>query len=150
MPQSLAAVYLHIVFSTKSREPALSPELLPRLRQYMAGTLSPLKCKLLNANGMPDHLHLLVSFGREVTIAGLVGTVKSSSSRWLHDTFPHLRQFAWQAGYGVFAVTHPGLPATNAYIDGQQDHHRGQTFQDEFRELLTAHGEGWDERYVWD
>ncbi len=150
MPQSFAAVDLHIIFSTKGRDPSLPAELIPRLRQYMASTLEGMKCQLRNANGVPDHIHLLVSMGREVTIAELVGTVKSSSSRWIHDTFPELRSFGWQAGYGVFAVSPSKLKAVRTYIDRQAEHHHEKTFQDEFREFLIAHGKEWDERYVWD
>ena len=150
MPQSFAAVDLHIVFSTKSREPSLPLDRIPRLREYMAGTLQTLKCRLLNANGMPDHLHLLVSMGREVSLAELIGTVKSSSSRWVHDTFDDSRGFGWQAGYGVFGVSPSKLRAVHQYIDRQQEHHRTITFQEEFLEFLRRHNQVWDERYVWE
>lgn len=150
MPQSFAAVPLHVIFSTKRREPTLPPELLPRLREYVAGIVTEFDCRLLNANGVPDHLHLLVSLGRTITIADLVRRVKAGTSRWLHDTFPDLRHFGWQEGYGAFAVSPSQLKRVNAYIDRQPEHHRTVTFQDEFRVFLTKHGQEWDERYVWD
>lgn len=150
MPQSFAAVPLHIVFSNKGREPLLPPELVSRLRAYMTNILGELGCALLNANGVPDHVHLLASLGRTITIADLVKKVKAGSSRWVHDTFPELRHFGWQAGYGAFAVSPVLLPTVSDYIDRQPEHHRTQSFQDEFRAFLTEHGQTWDERYVWD
>ncbi|MBX9625209.1 MAG: IS200/IS605 family transposase [Gemmataceae bacterium] len=150
MPQSLASVYLHVVFSTKNRVPAITPDLRPRLYPYLAGIALGSGTKLLDAGGVADHVHLLVSLGRELTIADLVKTLKAGSSRWVHDTFPGRRDFAWQAGYGAFSVGFPELGAVRAYIAGQEEHHRAASFQDEFRALLTRHGVAWDERYVWD
>jgi putative transposase len=150
VPQSFATVPLHIIFSTKGREPLLPMELVPRLREYISGMLPDFKCRLQNLNGMPDHVHLLVSLGREITLADLLRRVKAGSSRWIHDTFPELRHFGWQEGYGVFAVSPSQLAKVNRYIDRQPEHHRTRTFQEEFREFLKAHGEEWDERYVWD
>ena len=150
MPQSLASVYLHVVFSTKNRAPAITSDLQPRLYEYLAGIARGAGTKLLDAGGVADHVHLLVSFGRELTIAELVRTLKAGSSRWVHDTFPGRRDFAWQAGYGAFSVGFPELGAVRAYIAGQEEHHRAVSFQDEFRAMLTRHGVEWDERYVWD
>ncbi len=150
MPQSFAAVPLHIVFSTKGREPMLPPHLVPRLRAYMTNIMVEFDCALLNANGVPDHVHLLASLGRTICIADLVKKVKAGSSRWIHDTFPELRHFNWQAGYGAFAVSPVLLKTVNEYIDRQPEHHQTQSFQDEFRGLLKEHEKSWDERYVWD
>ncbi|MBX9622629.1 MAG: transposase [Gemmataceae bacterium] len=150
MPQSLASVYLQVVFSTKNRAPAITPDLRPRLDQYLAGTAVGTGTKLVDAGGVDDHVRLLVPLGRELTIADLVRTLKAGSSRWVHDTFPGRREFAWQAGYGAFSVEFLDLGAVRAYIAGQEQHHRAATFQDEFRALLTRHGIEWDERHVWD
>ena len=150
MPQSFASVNLHVVFSTKNRAPAITPDLRQRLYQYLAGTALGNGTKLLDVGGVPDHVHLLLSFGREVTIAETVRTLKAGSSRWVHDAFPGRADFAWQAGYGAFSVGYPELAAVQAYIAGQEQHHQSETFQDEYRRLLTRHGIEWDERYVWD
>jgi putative transposase len=99
MPQSLASVYLHVVFSTKNRVPLITPELAPRLYQYLAGTALGNETKLIDVGGVADHVHLLLSFGREVKIADVVKTLKGGSSRWVNDTFG-AEQFAWQSGYG--------------------------------------------------
>jgi REP element-mobilizing transposase RayT len=150
VPQSFAAVYLHYVFSTKNREPLIRPTWAKRLYKYLAGTARENGCALLDANGTADHVHLLVSLGREITIAKLVGTLKASSSRWVHDTFPDARRFAWQAGYGVFSVSESRLTTVKNYLARQAEHHRVRTFQDELRELYRKHRIDWDERHVWD
>ena len=149
MPQSFASVYLHIVYSTKKREPFITPELRTQLYPYLAATAQHNGTKTLDIGGMPDHVHLLLSFGREVTIADVVKAIKGTSSRWVHDMFPHI-PFEWQAGYGSFSVGFPELPALRAYIANQETHHKNVTFQDEYRELLSRHGLEWDEKYVWD
>ena len=99
MPQSLASVYLHIVFSTKNRAPLISSDLRARLYPYLAAIALGNGTRMLDIGGVADHVHLLVSFGREVTIADTVKTLKAASSRWVHDTFPDQRAFAWQTGY---------------------------------------------------
>ena len=150
MPQSFAAVYLHLVFSTKNRLPLLTPDLAPRVYEYLGGVSRGSSCQLLTVGGMPDHVHLLVSIGREITIADLVKEVKSASSRWVHDTFADRPTFGWQSGYAAFSVSPSQLDRVTQYIANQEERHRTRTFQDEFRELLTRHRIEWDERYVWD
>ena len=150
MPQSFASVYLHVVFSTKNRAPFITPEITPRLYDYLAATALGNETMILNVGGVADHVHLLLSFGREVTIADTVRTLKGSSSRWVHDTFDENQRFSWQAGYGSFSVGYPELGAVKAYIAGQAEHHQRETFQDEYRRLLIHNGRMWDERFVWD
>jgi REP element-mobilizing transposase RayT len=150
MPQSFAAVHIHIVFSTKNREPTITPALAPRLYEYLGGTARGLKCPLVTAGGVADHVHLLTSLGREVAIAELVRDLKAGSSRWVHETFGDRPGFAWQAGYAAFAVSGSVVEQVVRYIANQEEHHRTRTFQDEYRDFLRRHGIEWDERYVWD
>ena len=150
MPQSFSAVYLHVVFSTKDRRPLITADVSLRLHEYLAGVARGNDCRLTAVGGVADHVHLLVSLGRKITIADLLREVKAGSSRWVHDTFPEMSGFAWQSGYGAFSVSASMLGRVTAYIETQAEHHTTQTFQDEYRELLRRHGVEWDERYVWD
>jgi putative transposase len=150
MPQSLACLHVHFVFSTKNREGRLTPDVTERLYPYIGGLTHSFGSALIRGGGMPDHVHLLISLGREVTIADAMRTVKANSSGWIHETFPTLPMFAWQAGYGAFAVSASKVGQVKAYIANQVEHHRNRTFQDEYRTLLRKHGIEWDERYVWD
>jgi REP-associated tyrosine transposase len=150
MPQSLASLHVHVVFSTKNRAPLITADLAPRLYEYIAGIAHNISCRLVQAGGMPDHVHLLVSLGRETSVAELVRVVKANSSRWIHETIPGQTGFGWQNGYGAFAVSFSLLGPVRQYIIDQEEHHRKQSFQDEFRALLRKHRIMFDERYVWD
>ena len=137
-------------FSTKSRVAAITAELQPRLFEYVGGILRAERCCLVAAGGVADHVHLLVSLSREISIAQTVRLIKSNSSRWIHDTFADQKDFAWQTGYGVFAVSFSHLENVKKYLARQQEHHRKTSFQDEFRAFLRRHNIEFDERYVWD
>jgi REP element-mobilizing transposase RayT len=150
MPQSLASLNFHLVFSTKNREPFIDGEIQPRLYEYLGGILRAEKSVLLAAGGMADHTHLLVSLSRDRSIAEILRIIKANSSKWIHGTFPDQRGFAWQTGYGAFSVSHSNLSQVKTYIGGQTEHHRVVSFQDEFREFLRKYEIQWDERYVWD
>ncbi len=150
MPQSFAALYCHIIFSTKHREPLISRELQLRLFAYIGGGLRDEGNTLLAAGGMPDHVHLLVFLSRQTSVAEVVRLVKANSSGWVHQTFPELRGFAWQNGYGAFGVSASALPAVKRYLAGQDEHHRTRTFQEEFVRFLKKHEIEYDERYLWE
>ncbi len=150
MPQSFASLHVHIVFSTKHREPILEPDVRPRLHEIIGGILRDHSSSLIAAGGTDDHIHLLVSLGRTISVADAVRFIKSNSSSWIHREFAHLREFQWQEGYGAFAASYSNVDAVKAYIANQEEHHRRMSYQDELRELLTRHEIEWDERYVWD
>jgi REP element-mobilizing transposase RayT len=116
----------------------------------MGGILRAEGCALVAAGGMPDHVHLLVSLNRQISVADTLRVVKASSSRWVHETFPALSGFAWQVGYGAFAESFSHLDRVQAYLSQQAEHHRQTTFQEEFLAFLQRHGIEYDERYLWD
>ena len=150
MPQSFASVHVHVVFSTKGRVALISDDLAPRLYEYIGGIVRARHSLLVQAGGMADHIHLLVSLHRQLSVAELLRDIKANSSKWVHQTFADRRAFAWQAGYAVFAVSFSNLDAVKGYIAEQAEHHRTRTFQDEFRALLRRHHIAFDERYMWD
>ena len=150
MPQSYTSLHYHLIFSTKNRLPSITPDLQPRLFEYIGGILRGANSVLLAAGGMPDHVHLLIGLNKELAIAETLRTIKAGSSRWVHDTFAEQRSFAWQTGYGAFSVSYSHLGRVKAYIAGQAEHHRKRTFQEEFVLFLRRHGVEYDERYLWD
>ncbi len=150
MPQSYACLHYHFVFSTKGRMPLLTAELRPQLFEYFGGILRAHGGCLLAAGGIADHVHLLAGLSREIAVAEALRLVKTNSSKWLHETGAADLSFAWQAGYGAFTVSHSQLDVVRRYLARREEHHRTQTFQDEFRELLRRHGIEFDERYLWD
>ena len=149
MSGSYTAIHCHIVFSTKNHQPFLTPGHRPRLHEYLGGLLRKRGAVLLAAGGTADHMHLLVSLPKDKTIADLMRDLKSNSSFWLRRTFPELASFAWQEGYFAFAVGTKGISQVKAYIAKQEEHHRKQSFQEEYRFFLEQHGIVVDERYLW-
>ena len=150
MPQSLSSILIHLVFSTKNREPFLTPEIDAELYPYMATILKAMKSPALIINGTFDHVHTLLSLSRIVTIADLVEEVKTESSKWIKTKGRQFRNFHWQSGYGAFSIGQSQVPTLKRYIGRQKQHHRRVTFQDEYRKFLAAYGVEYDERYVWD
>ena len=150
MPQSLSAVYIHLVFSTKERRPFLRDETMRHsLHSYLGGISKQLECAPIITGGMEDHVHLLARFGRTITQAEWVKELKRVSNLWLKKQ--HLiRGFEWQGGYADFSVSASNLEQVKKYIANQQEHHRKIDFQDELRLFFRKHHVEWDERYVWD
>lgn len=150
MPQSLARLHIHLVFSTKGREPLLSDTIRDSLHAYMAVVLQNLGCPTVLINSVEDHVHLLFDLGRTVSISRAVEDVKKTSSKWLKTHGQTFANFSWQAGYGAFAVSESNVPVVREYIADQREHHRKRSFQEEYRQFLERHRIAFDERYVWD
>lgn len=150
MPQSLARLHIHLVFSTKNREPLISDPVRAALHRYMATVLQNLGCAPMLINSVEDHIHLLFDLSRTVAVSQAVEDVKKSSSKWIKTQGPEFAGFAWQAGYGAFAVSESNVETVRTYIAQQREHHRKKTFQEEYRQFLEKHRIAYDERYVWD
>ena len=151
MPQSLSAVYIHLVFSTKERRPWLrDANLRSSLHAYLGGVSKSLQCPPLLVGGTEDHVHLLARFGRTITQAEWVKESKRVSNLWLQEQQPDFRDFEWQGGYADFSVSQSNLAQVEKYIAEQEEHHRKMTFQEELRAFFRKHQIEWDERYVWD
>jgi REP element-mobilizing transposase RayT len=151
VPQSLAKILLHTVFSTKDRRPFLRNKTLrDELHRYIGGILTNLECQPVIVGGVEDHVHLLCALSRTCEAAAMVKEVKRGSSLWLKTRSPDLADFAWQNGYGIFSIGFSQIESVREYIAGQEEHHRKVSFQDEFRQLLRRYEIDFDERYVWD
>lgn len=150
MSQSLAKVHLHIVFSTKNREPFIYEDVEKELYAYMASISNELKCPVHKINGTPNHVHIACCLSRTITMAVLLEEIKRSSSKWIKTKGPAYKKFAWQEGYGAFSFGESQLQSVVRYINDQKEHHLKKSYEDEFRELLEKYKVDYDERYVWD
>ena len=150
MPQSLARLHVHLIFSTKHRERLISDAVRDSLHAYMATVLQNLGCAPVLINSVEDHVHILFELARTVSVSEAVEDVKKFSSKWIKTQGAEYAEFAWQAGYGAFAVSESNVPIVRDYIAGQQEHHRHKSFQEEYRAFLEKHRLKFDERYVWD
>jgi putative transposase len=150
MPQSLANVLIHIVFSTKNRAPSIEAEIQNPLYAYLATACGTCGCPAHKIGGTSDHVHVACSLSRTMTMADLVGTIKADSSQWIKTQRASLADFSWQNGYGAFSIGQSQLDVVKQYIERQNEHHRVRSFQEEFREFLRRYKIQFDERYVWD
>ena len=150
MAQSLSSILIHLVFSTKDREPFITPKIETELHPYMATILRELKSPSLAIDGTTDHVHILFSLARAVTIADVVEEVKTSTSKWIKTKGREFRNFHWQRGYGAFSIGQSNVATLKRYIRSQKEHHRHVTFRDEYRKFLKAYEIEYDERFVWD
>ena len=149
MPHTFASLLVHVIFSTKNRQPDLSPDLASRLFPYMGGIVKELKGAPLIINGPADHVHLLLSIPATASIADMLRVLKTNSSRWVHEQFHARKHFSWQAGYGAFTVSGSRLEHVRSYIASQREHHRKVSFQEEFLEFLSKHGLQYDVSDLW-
>jgi REP element-mobilizing transposase RayT len=150
MPQSLSSILIHLIFSTRNREPFITPAIESELFPYVGKILRGLKSPSLAINGTGDHIHVLFALGRVVTVAELVEEVKTNSSKWIKTKGLNFRNFHWQRGYGAFSVGQSNVDSVKRYIHNQKAHHKRVTFQDEYRSFLKRYGIDYDERCVWD
>ena len=150
MPQSFAAVFVHTVFSTKHREPIILDSWREELFTVLGGNIKNCGCQTIIVGGIADHVHLLFGLSRTITIADAIADIKRSSSAWVNQKHPSDAPFHWQSGYGTFSVSQSNNEAVQEYIRGQEEHHRKQSFQEEYLEWLRRYGIVWDERYLWD
>lgn len=150
MLQSLSSVLVHLVFSTKNREPWLRGSIEGELHKYLGGILREINCPSLTVGGTADHVHIFFVLARTMAISTVVEEVKTGSSKWIKTKNHAFLNFHWQAGYGAFSIGQSGVDRLKQYIARQHEHHQGLSFQDEFRELLTLYEIPFDERYIWD
>ena len=150
MPQSLAQVLVHLIFSTKNREALLAADIRDELHAYIGGIVENQKGTLLKAGSVTDHIHLLIAHPRTCAPSDLIQEIKTGSSKWLKTHAARYADFHWQSGYGIFSISPSHRPALEKYIAGQAEHHRVVTFQEEYRRLLEKYGVQFDERYEWD
>ena len=150
MPQSLSKVILHIIFSTKNREPWLGSNVQRRMHAYVATICRDLGTEFVRVGGVTDQVHIVTTLPRTVSQANLVEQIKKVSSKWIKALDARYRGSFWQRGYGAFSVSPSQLDSVLEHVSKQQEHHRTRTFQEEYRELLRKHRVDFDERYVWD
>ena len=149
--QSLAQIYLHIVFSTKHRQPLLVDSVLrERTHAYLVGVCRNLESPSIRVGGVEDHVHILCCLSKVLSPSSLVRELKRESSKWIKEQSPDLANFYWQTGYGIFSLSHGHVPALTAYIANQENHHKAETFKDEFLRLLELNGSDYDPEHLWD
>ncbi len=140
MAGTYSQILLHIVFSTRHRNPWITPDIAARPYPYIGGIIRAEKGVLFDIGGVEDHVHMYFRRRPDAAVSDLMRTVKSRSSKWVHDTFPELGSFAWQEGYSAFSVSKSQEESVKKYIAGQAEHHRKESFKSELLRFLRATG----------
>ncbi len=148
MAQSLAEINIHLIFSTEFRYAFLNAQIRPHLFAYMASLARKQGSYVYEIGGVEDHVHVLLTLPRTITMAQLVLFIKKESSKWLKRKY-HIASFAWQGGYGAFSVSSSKIDVVCRYIKEQEKHHQQNSFQDEIRLFLKHTRLSFDEKYLW-
>ncbi len=150
MPQSLVKNYMHIVFSTKNRQPLINKSIKSELHAYLGSVCQKLGCPVVIIGGIEDHVHILCLLSKNNSLAELVGKIKANSSKWMKTKGAQYANFYWQRGYGGFSVNPAETDVVKSYIQNQEEHHKNRTFKKEYLLLLKKYDVEFDKRYVWD
>jgi len=149
MGHTFSNLLVHVVFSTHERRPLIHDSFRPRLHEYLCGLARQEFRQALSVGGTDNHIHGLLALRADLSVSDAMRKWKTLSSKWVHETFPAERDFAWQEGYGAFTVSRSNVSKVAAYIEGQVEHHKKMTFEEEFVALLKRHGIEYDPRYIW-
>jgi putative transposase len=151
MGQSLSRILVHIIFSTKNRFTFLTDKAnQSQMHAYLASVFNENDCRAIEVGGAKDHVHILCLLSRNHAISEIVKKAKANSSSWAKALGGRCQKFAWQSGYGVFSIHQSQIESAKKYMQGQEEHHRRKTFQEEYLEILHEHQMPYDERYVWE
>ena len=149
MANTYSQIYLHFVFAVQNRPSIISPTWQEGLYKYMNGIISRQGHKVYVINGMPDHVHALVSMNPKQAPSDLMQDVKRNSTLWINENRFVRGKFSWQEGFGVFSYGHSQIPMIANYIEQQKKHHHKRTFIEEYREFLRLFNVEFDERYIY-
>ncbi len=143
-------MYVHVVYGTKNRTKVLSPEIQPDLFAYTGGICNNLECIPIKIGGYLEHIHILCSLSKKITLIDFIKEIKIGTSKWIKTRGKCFSGFHWQDGYGAFSVSPNQIEMLSGYISKQHVHHKKVFFEDEYRAFLKENNVEYDERYVWD
>ena len=146
MGSTYYSLHHHWICSTKERRPLIRAEWRARLFGYLGGTIRGLDGVALKIGGVEDHVHTLIGLKLTHCISDFSRELKKASSVWAAEHCE--RQFQWQEGYSIFAVSASLVGRVDRYIERQLEHHRKKTFVEELQELLMRHGVKYDPKYL--
>ena len=141
-------IYIQVVFAVKGRENLIADNWKIDLHKYISGIIKGKDQKPIIVNGMPDHIHAFIGLRPAMPVADIVRDIKNNSSNFINDHKLVKGKFAWQDGYGAFAVSESSIDPVSSYIRNQETHHRKRSFREEFVEFLQRHRIEFDERYL--
>ena len=150
MGQSLNKIYVHLVFSTKNRQPVIDDFIKDELFSYLGGICRNLECNPIQVGGYKDHVHILCLLSKKIALMKLLEEIKSNSSKWIKTKGTEFKDFYWQNGYGAFLVNPTEIEIVKKYIINQKEYHQKRSFQEEYLAFLNKYNIEYDEKYLWE
>jgi putative transposase len=148
MANTYTQIHLHFVFAVKYRTAMINKDWKERLHQYFTGIIQNNEHKLLQINSMPDHIHILIGMKPTQSVSALIQNVKTESCKWIKENNFCKSAFAWQEGYGCFSYSKSQVPDVIRYIQNQEEHHKKESFLDEYKRILKSLEIEFDEQYI--
>ena len=149
MGHTFSNILNHIIFSTKDRLNLLSSETRKSVYAYLCGIAKAENCQIIKIGGIEDHIHILVILKPSISPSDFARKIKTNSSRWIHENYPKLKDFAWQPGFSCFSVSESAKDSVIKYIDNQEKHHKRISFKDELKMFLQKNNINFDlEHYL--
>ena len=148
MPNTYTQIHVQFIFAVKYRRALIDTLWKDELHKYITGIIQNKTHKMLQVNTMPDHLHMLIGFRPDENMSQLIQIVKSESTKWINDNNLTHQKFGWQDSFGAFSYSKSHVPDVIKYIQNQEQHHKKQTFLEEYIAFLKAFEIQFDERYI--
>lgn len=148
MANTYTQIHIHFVFAVKFRHGIIQTKWKGNLYKYITGIVQNNNHKLLEINGMPDHIHILIGLRPSQSISDLMKDVKQGSSLWINENRLTGEHFEWQEGYGAFSHSKSQIDRVIHYIQNQEEHHKKKTFREEYLDLLQKFEIEYDEKYI--
>jgi len=148
MANTYTQIHIQVIFAVRNRACLIQKSWKDELYSYITGIIQNFGHKLLQINGMPDHVHILFGFRPTQSLSNLMQKVKGDSSMWINKKRVLRHRFSWQEGYGAFSYSKSQVPSVIKYIQNQEQHHKKETFIEEYRSLLEEFGIDYNERYI--
>lgn len=148
MANTYTQIHIQFVFVVKYRKGLIQASFKEELYQYISGIIKNYDHKLLAINGMPDHIHVFIGMRPTQSISDLMQDIKGSSSKWINEKKFLPIKFEWQSGYGAFSYSKSHVERVIRYVQNQENHHKGQTFREEYVQFLNAFEIDYDENYI--
>ncbi|MBK7231269.1 MAG: IS200/IS605 family transposase [Saprospiraceae bacterium] len=150
MPNTFSQMYIQIVFAVQNRNNFIHPSWEDELFKYMTGIIRNKEQKLIAINGVPNHIHILIGMKPSCCLSDLMREVKKSSNEFVNEQKFLKHKFRWQEGFGAFSYSHSSLGRVIRYIENQKEHHKIQTFKEEYLDFLKKFQIEYKDEYLFD
>jgi REP element-mobilizing transposase RayT len=148
MPNTYTEIHIQAVFAVQNRQSLIRDSWKAELYKYITGIFKNNNHKVLQINGVADHIHVLFGMRPTQSLSELMKQVKHDSSKWINNKGFVNGRFSWQSGYGAFSYSKSEVPRIINYIKNQEEHHKKVVFKEEYLMLLKDFDVEFNERFI--